>query len=183
MKIEISRMYDAVKALEIEEIKSKLRLCGGSFEFDPVDNYQAGRCPQITVSHNGDMTNVIVLNVSIGDDGEIHMTTVRNDAYDKDIIEVERNGDYPYGALSVVAEQICLPMNLYVSMSCLVEGSKEQMGALLSGDRRKSAPMLLEMKRNGQVFIEGDARVAAEDIKAYNKEYGTDYPERDLKLF
>ena len=34
MKIEIKRMYDAVKAIEIEELKKKLEAVGGSYEFE-----------------------------------------------------------------------------------------------------------------------------------------------------
>ena len=37
MKIEIKRMYDAVKAIEVEELKKKLELVGGSYEFE--DHY------------------------------------------------------------------------------------------------------------------------------------------------
>ena len=34
MKIEIKRMYDAVKAIEVEELKKKLEVVGGEFEFE-----------------------------------------------------------------------------------------------------------------------------------------------------
>ena len=34
MKTDIKRMYDAVKAIEIEELKKKLESVGGEFEFD-----------------------------------------------------------------------------------------------------------------------------------------------------
>ena len=34
MKIEIKRMYDAVKAIEVEELKKKLEAVGGEFEFE-----------------------------------------------------------------------------------------------------------------------------------------------------
>ena len=34
MKVNIKRMYDAVKAIEIEELKKKLESVGGEFEFE-----------------------------------------------------------------------------------------------------------------------------------------------------
>ena len=34
MKVNIKQMYDAVKAIEIEELKKKLKSVGGEFEFD-----------------------------------------------------------------------------------------------------------------------------------------------------
>ena len=37
MKIEIKKMYDAVKAIEVEELKKKLESVGGSYEFE--DHY------------------------------------------------------------------------------------------------------------------------------------------------
>ena len=33
MKIEIKRMYDAIKAIEVEELKKKLESVGGSLSF------------------------------------------------------------------------------------------------------------------------------------------------------
>lgn len=185
MKVDILRMYDAVKAIEIEKTKEKLALCGGKDVFGTFGNEPSQSCPRICVRIEGAMTEVYVLNVSADEHGVIHMEVVKADGSDTTIITIDDNDAYPYGALSEVAEQICLPRCIGAKIECLVEGSKEQMDVLLRGDKNgDSSRLLTQMFNNGQVFVEGggEIRISAEDIECYNLNNGESYDVRDLTL-
>lgn len=185
MKVDILRMYDAVKAIEIEKIKEKLALCGGMDVFETFGNDSFQSCPRICVRIDGALTEVYVLNVSADEEGNIHMEVVKENDSDKGIIIIDDNDAYPYGVLSEVADQICLTRSIGVKIECVVEGSKEQMDVLLRGDKNgDSSRMLSKMFDNGQVFVEGggEIRIPAEDIECYNLDNGENHDVKDLIL-
>lgn len=172
MKLEIKRMYDAIKAIEIEELKKKVEAIGGSYKFD--DTY-------VFVDYEDSDSNIR--------EGFVEKVFVEND---KVFLLVGNNDTYEYGTridcecvcyghLSCVADEIQYPRSLWMRIGCTVCGTKEQMDTMLRGeDYRLAEYTLKDMLNNGQIDIDGSCYVPEKCIEDYNEEYDDDVEVGDI---
>ena len=130
MKVNIKQMYDAVKAIEIEELKKKLESVGGEFEFgenpfttyivflDSEDEIQEGfvekasiRCgkPFLTVSY-----------------GEAECITIDCECV-------------AYGHISHIVDGIIPEREVQICVDCTLYCTEKETEELLSGDDKKAA--------------------------------------------
>ena len=174
MKIEIKRMYDAVKAIEVDELKKKLELVGGSYEFEDhylfIDYYDS----------DGNTREAHVEKVFIEND-KVFLLVGNNDTCEYGIrIDCECVGYYH---LSCVADEIKYPRSVWMRIGCDVRGTKEQMDAMMKGDDwRLAESTLQEMFDNGQVEIDGNTYIPESCVESYNKEYGEDIEPCDMEV-
>ena len=141
MKIEIKRMYDAVKAIEVEELKKKLESVGGSYEFE--DHY-------LFIDYDdsdGNTREAHVEKVFI-ENGKVFLLVGNNDTYEYGMrVDCER---VSYGHLACVTDEIKYPRSVWMRIGCDVRGTKEQMDAMMKGDDwRLAEHTLKEMFDNG----------------------------------
>ena len=172
MKIEIKRMYDAVKAIEVEELNKKLEAVGGEFEFE--DPYVlidfAGSEDE---EHEGLVEKVFLEN------GKPFLS-VRYDGGDSVTIDCEC---VAYGHLACVSDEIKYPRSIWMRVGCIVGGTKEQMDAMMNGnDWRLAEYTLKEMFDNGQVEIDGNTYIPERCVESYGKEYGEDIEPCDMEI-
>ena len=172
MKIEIKRMYDAIKAIEVEELKKKLEAVGGEFEFE-------------------DLYLVVTFADSDGEEHDAYVEkvfmqcgkpflSVRYDGVDSVTIDCEC---VAYGHLSCVTDEIKYPRSVWMRVGCIVGGTKEQMDAMIKGnDWRLAEYMLKEMFDNGQVEIDGNTYIPERCVESYSKEYGEDIEPCDMEI-
>ena len=164
MKIEIKRMYDAIKAIEVEELKKKLEAVGGVFEFE--DLYLV-----ITFADSDDEEHDAYVGKAFMQCGKPFLS-VRYDGGDSVTIDCEC---VAYGHLSCVADEIKYPRSVWMRIGCNVSGTKEQMDALMkSDDLRLAKYTLKDMFDNGQVEIDGNTYIPERCVESYNEEYGED---------
>ena len=174
MKIEIKRMYDAVKAIEVEELKKKLELVGGSYEFEDhylfIDYYDS----------DGNTREAHVEKVFI-ENGKVFLLVGNNDTYEYGVrIDCECVGYYH---LSCVADEIKYPRSVWMRIGCIVGGTKEQMDAMMKSDDLRLAKYTLnEMFDNGQVKIDGNTYIPDSCVESYNEEYGEDIEPFDIEV-
>ena len=175
MKLEIKRMYDAIKAIEVEELKKKLEAVGDSYEFEENDR------PCLDVwnpESNGETITVHIIDAFIDDierlgfhaeiDGSCEMLTLTTD-------------DFMYEGLSYIADEIQYPRSLWMRIGCTVRGTKEQMDTMLRGeDYRLAEYALRDMLNNGQIDIDGSCYVPEKCVEDYNKEYDDDVEVGDI---
>ena len=175
MKIEIKRMYDAVKAIEVEELKKKLELVGGSYEFEDhylfIDYYDS----------DGNTREAHVEKVFI-ENGKVFLLVGNNDMYEYGVrIDCECVGYYH---LSCVADEIKYPRSVWMRIGCDVRGTKEQMDAMMNGenDWRLAESTLKEMFDNGQVEIDGNTYIPERCVESYKDEYDEDIEPCDIDV-
>ena len=166
MKIEIKRMYDAVKAIEVEELKKKLEAVGGEFEFE--DPYVLiDYADSENEEHEG-----LVEKVFLENDKPFLFVGCEDTCESGIRIDCEF---VSYGHLSCVADEIKYPRSVWMRIGCDVRGTKEQMDAMMKGDDwRLAEHTLKEMFDNGQVEIDGDTYIPERGVESYNEEYGED---------
>ena len=175
MKIEIKRMYDAVKAIEVEELKKKLELVGGSYEFE--DHY-------LFIDYDdsdGNTREAHVEKVFI-ENGKVFLLVGNNDTYEYGVrIDCECVGYYH---LSCVADEINYPRSVWMRIGCDVRGTKEQMDAMMNGenDWRLAESTLKEMFDNGQVEIDGNTYIPERCVESYKDEYDEDIEPCDIDV-
>lgn len=172
MKLEIKRMYDAIKAIEIEELKKKMEAVGGSYEFDD---------PYVFVEYEDSDSNIregFVEKVFVEND-KVFLLVGNNDTYEYGVrIDCEC---VCYGHLSCVADEIQYPRSLWMRIGCTVRGTKEQMDTMLRGeDYRLAEYTLKDMLNNGQIDIDGSCYVPEKCVEDYNEEYGDDVEVGDI---
>lgn len=163
MKIEIKRMYDAVKAIEVEELKKKLEAVGGEFEFE--DPYVLiDYADSENEEHEGLVEKVFLEN------GKPFLLVGCEDTCESGIrIDCEC---VSYGHLSCVADEIKYPRSVWMRIGCDVRGTKEQMDAIMKGeDCRLAEYTLKDMLNNGQIDIDGSCYIPESCVEDYNKEY------------
>ena len=163
MKIEIKRMYDAVKAIEVEELKKKLEAVGGEFEFE--DPYVLiDYADSENEEHEGFVEKVFLEN------GKPFLLVGCEDTCESGIrIDCEC---VSYGHLSCVADEIKYPRQVWMRIGCTVRGTKEQMDAMMKGeDDRLAEYTLKDMFNNGQIDIDGSCYIPESCVEDYNEEY------------
>ena len=172
MKIEIKKMYDAVKAIEVDELKKKLELVGGSYEFEDhylfIDYYDS----------DGNTREAHVEKVFI-ENGKVFLLVGNNDTYEYGVrIDCECVGYYH---LSCVADEIKYPRSVWMRIGCTVRGTKEQMDVIMKGeDCRLAEYTLKDMLNNGQIDIDGSCYIPESCVEDYNKEYDDDVEVGDI---
>ena len=172
MKIEIKRMYDAVKAIEVEELKKKLEAVGGEFEFE--DPYVLiDFADSENEEHEGLVEKVFLEN------GKPFLLVGCEDTCESGIrVDCEC---VSYGHLSCVADEIRYPRSVWMRIGCDVRGTKEQMDAMMKGDDwRLAEHTLKEMFDNGQIDIDGSCYIPESCVEDYNKEYDDDVEVGDI---
>ena len=163
MKIEIKRMYDAVKAIEVEELKKKLEAVGGEFEFE--DPYVLiDYADSENEEHEGLVEKVFLEN------GKPFLLVGCEDTCESGIrIDCEC---VSYGHLSCVADEIKYPRSVWMRIGCDVRGTKEQMDVIMKGeDYRLAEYTLKDMLNNGQIDIDGSCYIPESCVEDYNEEY------------
>ena len=172
MKLEIKRMYDAIKAIEVEELKKKVEAVGGSYEFND---------PYVLIEYEDSDTNtheVLVEKVFI-ENGKVFLF-VRDDETCESGIRIDSEC-VRYCHLGCVADEIKYPRSLWMRIGCTVRGTKEQMDTMLRGEDYRLAEYTLEdMLNNGQINIDGSCYVPEKCVEDYNKEYGDDVEVGDI---
>ena len=174
MKIEIKRMYDAIKAIEVEELKKKLEVVGGEFEFE--DPYVLiDFADSEDEEHEGLVEKVFLEN------GKPFLLVRCEDTRESGIrIDCEC---VSYGHLACVADEIKYPRSVWMRIGCVVRGTKEQMNTIMkAGDWRLAEYMLKEMFNNGQVEIDGNTYIPERCVESYGKEYGEDIEPCDMEI-
>lgn len=172
MKIEIKRMYNAVKAIEVEELKKKLEAVGGEFEFE--DPYVLiDYADSENEEHEGLVEKVFLEN------GKPFLLVGCEDTCESGIrIDCEC---VSYGHLSCVADEIKYPRSVWMRIGCTVGGTKEQMDAIMKGeDCRLAEYTLKDMLNNGQIDIDGSCYIPESCVEDYNKEYDDDVEVGDI---
>lgn len=174
MKIEIKRMYDAVKAIEVDELKKKLEAVGGVFEFED---------PYVLIDfadsegeeHEGLVEKIFLEN------GKPFLLVGCDDTCESGIrIDCER---VAYGHLACVSDEIKYPRSVWMRVGCIVGGTKEQMDAMMkSGDLRLAEYTLKEMFDNGQVEIDGNTYIPESCVEEYSEEYGEGIEPCDMEV-
>lgn len=171
MKIEIKRMYDAVKAIEVEELKKKLEVVGGEFEFE-------------------DLYLVVTFADSDGEEHDAYVEkvfmqcgkpflSVRYDGGDSVTIDCEC---VAYGHLSCVTDEIQFPRGVWARVGCFIYGTKEQMDYIMGVEGAEKGIELKDMFNNGQVEWSGCSYIPQDCIESYNEEYGEDIEVGDIDL-
>ena len=171
MKIEIKRMYDAVKAIEVEELKKKLEAVGGEFEFE-------------------DLYLVVTFADSDGEEHDAYVEkvfmqcgkpflSVRYDGGDSVTIDCEC---VAYGHLSCVTDEIKYPRSVWARVGCVIYGTKEQMDCIMGVEEAKLKIELEDMFDNGQVKWSGCSYIPQDCIESYNEEYGENIEVGDIDL-
>lgn len=173
MKIEIKRMYDAVKAIEVEELKKKLELVGGSYEFEDhylfIDYYDS----------DGNTREAHVEKVFI-ENGKVFLLVGNNDTYEYGMrIDCECVGYYH---LSCVTDEIKYPRGVWARVGCFIYGTKEQMDYIMGVEGAEKGIELKDMFNNGQVEWSGCSYIPQDCIESYNEEYGEDIEVGDIDL-
>ena len=172
MKIEIKRMYDAVKAIEVEELKKKLEAVGGVFEFEDI--YLV-----ITFADSDDEEHDAYVEKAFMQCGKPFLS-VRHDGGDSLTIDCEC---VAYGHLSCVTDEIKYPRSVWMRIGCNVSGTKEQMDAMMkSGGSRLAEYTLKEMFDNGQVEIDGNTYIPESCVEEYSEEYDEDIEPCDMEV-
>lgn len=172
MKIEIKRMYDAVKAIEVEELKKKLEAVGGEFEFE--DPYVLiDYADSENEEHEGFVEKVFLEN------GKPFLLVGCEDTCESGIrIDCEC---VSYGHLSCVADEIKYPRSVWMRIGCTVRGTKEQMDAMMKGeDDRLAEYTLKDMFNNGQIDIDGSCYIPESCVEDYNEDYDDDVEVGDI---
>lgn len=178
MKIEIKRMYDAVKAIEVEELKKKLEAVGGSYEFAEDER------PCLDIYTPGDQGTTLTCEVDIC---KIYLTcdilqfvAVISGSDEEVMLDVDA---FMYGGLSYIADEIPYPRQVWMRIGCTVRGTKEQMDAMMkSDDLRLAKYTLKDMLDNGQVEIDGNTYIPERCVESYGKEYGEDIEPCDMEI-
>ena len=163
MKLEIKRMYDAIKAIEIEELKKKLEAVGGSYEFE--EPYVLIECED----SDGNNHEVLVEKAFI-ENGKVFLFVRCEETCTNGIrIDSECVG---YCHLSCVADEIQYPRQVWMRIGCTVRGTKGQMDAIMKGeDDRLAECTLKDMFNNGQVDMDGSCYIPESCVEDYNEEY------------
>lgn len=176
MKIEIKRMYDAVKAIEVEELKKKLEAVGGSYEFAEDER------PCLDIYTPGDQGTTLTCEVDIC---KIYLTcdilqfvAVISGSDEEVMLDVDA---FMYEGLSYIADEIPYPRQVWMRIGCTVSGTKEQMDVIMKGeDCRLAEYTLKDMLNNGQIDIDGSCYIPESCVEDYNKEYDDDVEVGDI---
>jgi hypothetical protein len=172
MKIKIKRMYDAIKAIEVEELKKKLEAIGGRYEFED---------PYVLIEYDDSDMNtheVLVEEVFI-ENGNVFLL-VRDDETCENGIRIDSEC-VRYCHLACVTDEIQYPRSVWMRIGCTVRGTKEQMDTMLRGeDYRLAEYTLKDMLNNGQIDIDGSCYIPEKCVEDYNEEYGDDVEVGDI---
>lgn len=177
MKLEIKRMYDAIKAIEVDELKKKLEAVGGECKFAEDDR------PCLDVwnpASSGETITVYINSVSLSAIDTLEFDAEIDGSYEKIALNVD---DFMYEGLSYIADEIQYPRSLWMRIGCTVRGTKEQMDTMIKGDDWRLAERTLkEMFDNGQVEIDGNTYIPERCVESYDKEYGEDIEPFDIDV-
>ena len=172
MKLEIKRMYDAIKAIEVEELKKKVEAVGGSYEFND---------PYVLIEYeDSDMnTHEVLVEKVFIENGKVFLL-VRDDETCESGIRIDSEC-VRYCHLGCVADEIKYPRSVWMRIGCTVRGTKEQMDAMLRGeDYRLAEYTLKDMLNNGQIDIDGSCYIPESCVEDYNEEYDDDVEVGDI---
>ncbi|MGN1173637.1 MAG: hypothetical protein ACI4SO_07605 [Muribaculaceae bacterium] len=168
-------MYDAIKAIEIEELKKKLEAVGGKYEFADDDR------PCLDVwnpESSGETITVYINSVSVNAIGMLEFDAEMEESYKRIALNVD---DFMYESLSYIADEIQYPRQVWMRIGCTVRGTKEQMDTVMKGeDYRLAEYTLKDMLNNGQVDIDGSCHIPESCVEDYNEEYGDDVEVGDI---
>lgn len=173
MKIEIKRMYDAIKTIEVEELKKKLEAVGGSYEFED---------PYVLIDYEDSDANtheVLVEKVFI-ENGKVFLL-VRDDKTCENGIRIDSEC-VGYCHLACVTDEIQYPRGVCARVGCIINGTKEQMDYIMGVEGVKSRITLEDMFDNGQVEYDGGTYIPQDCIESYNEEYGENIEVGDIDL-
>ena len=170
-------MYDAIKAIEIEELKKKVEAVGGRYKFTENDR------PCLDVwnpESSGETITVYINNVSVNAIDTLEIEAEPEGSCERFTLGVD---DFMYEGLSYIADEIQYPRLVWMRIGCTVRGTKEQMDTMMKGeDYRLAEYTLKEMFENGQVEIDGNTYVPESCVETYNKEYDGDIEPCDLDV-
>lgn len=172
MKLEIKRMYDAIKAIEVEELKKKVEAVGGSYEFND---------PYVLIEYeDSDMnTHEVLVEKVFIENGKVFLL-VSDDETCESGIRIDSEC-VRYCHLACIADEIQYPRSLWMRIGCTVRGTKEQMDTMLKGnDCRLVEYTLKDMLDSGQIDIDGSCYVPEKCVEDYNEEYDDDVEVGDI---
>lgn len=175
MKLEIKRMYDAIKAIEIEELKEKVEAVGGSYEF--TENSRP--CLDVwNPESSGETITAYINNVSVNAIGILEIEAEPEGSCGRVTLGVD---DFMYEGLSYIADEIQYPRSVWMRIGCTVRGTKEQMDVIMKGeDCRLAEYTLKDMLNNGQIDIDGSCYIPESCVEDYNEEYDDDVEVGDI---
>lgn len=176
MKLEIKRMYDAIKAIEVEELKKKLNAVGGSYEFAGDER------PCLNVwnpESNGEIITVYINSVSTTAIDTLDFNAEIDGS--NETLALNAN-DFMYEGLSYIADEIQYPRGVWARVGCFIYGTKEQMDYIMGVEGAKEGIELKDMFNNGQVEWSGCSYIPQDCIESYNEEYGEDIEVGDIDL-
>lgn len=177
MKIEIKRMYDAVKAIEVEELKKKLEAVGDSYEFSEDER------PCLDIYTPGDEGTTLTCEVDICKIyltcGILQFDAVISGTDEEVTLDVDA---FMYEGLSYIADEIPYPRIVWMRIDCAVSGTKEQMDTIMKGvDSRPAEYTIKDMLNNGQIDIESCC-IPEKCVEDYNEEYDDDVEVEDIEF-
>ena len=167
-------MYDAIKAIEIEELKNKLEAVGGRYEFED---------PYVLIEYyDSDMnTHEVLVEEVFIENGKVFLL-VRDDETCENGIRIDSEC-VRYYHLACVTDEIQYPRSVWMRIGCTVRGTKEQMDTMMKGDDYRLAEYTLkDMLNNGQVEIDGSTYIPEDCVQSYNEQYGENYPYQDIDI-
>ena len=176
MKLEIKRMYDAIKAIEAEELKKKLNAVGGSYEFAEDER----PCLDVWNPESGGETIGVYIN-------SVSITAIDTLDFNAEIdgsnetLALNAN-DFMYEGLSYIADEIKYPRGVWARVGCFIYGTKEQMDYIMGVEGAEKGIELKDMFNNGQVEWSGCSYIPQDCIESYNEEYGEDIEVGDIDL-
>lgn len=165
-------MYDAIKAIEVEELKKKLNAVGGRYEFED---------PYVLIEYgDSDMnTHEVLVEEVFIENGKVFLL-VRDDETCENGIRIDSEC-VRYYHLACVTDEIQFPRSVWMRIGCTVRGTKEQMDTILKGeDYRLAEYTLKDMLNNGQIDIDGSCYIPEKCVEDYNEEYGDDIEVGDI---
>ena len=175
MKLEIKRMYDAIKATEVDELKKKLEAVGGECKFAEDDH------PCLDAwnpASSGETITVYINSVSLSAIDTLEFDAEIDGSYEKIALNVD---DFMYEGLSYIADEIPYPRQVWMRIGCTVRGTKEQMDVIMKGeDCRLAEYTLKDMLNNGQIDIDGSCYIPESCVEDYNEEFGDNVEVGDI---
>lgn len=184
MKLTFKKMYDSIKAMEIEALKEKLAMYGGKFIFSKDGELGNGNCLKTSVTDpkTYKTIDVLVLSVEI-ENGIVSMQVIKDDE-DMEKMTITGNDFFPYNTLSFVAEEIPYPKVIWARVGCSIGLTKEQAEKLINDneDWRVAPQTLRDAIDNGNIWANGSTYIPESEVESYNMENKTNFKVGDIDI-
>lgn len=184
MKLTFKKMYDSIKAMEIEALKEKLAMYGGKFIFSKDGELGKGNCPKTSVTDpkTYKIIDVFVLSIQIEKD-VVSMQVIKDDN-NMEKMTIIGNDSFPYLTISFVTEKIPYPKVIWARVGCSIGLTKEQTEKLLGDNEDWKMPeiILKDAIDNGHVWTNGSTYIPESEIENYNMENNTNFEVGDIDI-